>query len=384
MRSYLSRLAIVTLSSLGSLLLGEALLRTVTPIPKRRWALYEYDSILGWKHRPGISEDVPRADGRTIRIDFNERGYRGPILPVEKPAGVRRIVIIGDSFTEALDVPWAQAFPTSLNVELLRSGIGRTETLALGTSSYGTVHEFLVLRNEAMSYAPDLTILQMSVNDFWDNVKDLSYQRRGPWASLTGPAGSLTISPPSAVLDSSVPAYVPWWRELASHLKWNSAIAYRLALLIQPSERIARAGPVGRAALVDPRTDHRFADAKRVTCVLIKTMRDLCERQGVRFAVYINPSTMRYQVPDDARQIYLGNGRTETFRLDGQIENWLFSDVLEYCRIEKITCVWSDDLFESALRDGRNVTVRDDPHWDTEGHRLVATDLAKHIPNWLD
>lgn len=81
---------------------------------------------------------------------------------------------------------------------------------------------------------------------------------------------------------------------------------------------------MGVTVLIDPRTDHRFVDAKRVTCLLIKTMRDRCETHGVRFVVYINPSTMRYQVSDEAHQIYLGNGRTETFRLDGPIENWLF------------------------------------------------------------
>jgi len=39
----------------------------------------------------------------------------------------------------------------------------------------------------------------------------------------------------------------PLVREMASHLKWNSAIAYRLALLTQSStEASARAGPGGR------------------------------------------------------------------------------------------------------------------------------------------
>src|SRR6185503_10484818 len=63
----------------------------------------EYDSLRGWRN-------VPNMVGRyvtkeyTVEMSYNERGYRGPLLPYHKPRGVHRILVLGDSFVEGYTV----------------------------------------------------------------------------------------------------------------------------------------------------------------------------------------------------------------------------------------------------------------------------------------
>ena len=307
MRSWLIRLATVVVSAAGALVVGEVVLRRVTPIPPGQPPLYEHDPVLGWRHKPGVSADYKRPDGRVIRVVINDKGYRGRALPQTKSRGIRRILVLGDSLTEALAVDWPDAYASQLEQHLQASG-GPYEVLALGTSSYGTVHEYLVLRNEGLAYAPDLTILQVCVNDFWDNVQQLSYQRRGPWASVPTPAGPVQITPPSTVREPSLPDPVPPWRRAASDLKWRSAIAYRLALLTDRAffrGRTDRRFPKSESGTrTDPRRDPRFAVAKCVLCLLLREMRDVCLNHGSQFAVYINPSTQRLRNADQIPQTY--------------------------------------------------------------------------------
>ena len=61
-----------------------------------------YHPVRGWTLRPGLRDEAA-FDGR--RLSSNERGYRGAREVSEsKPAGQRRVAVLGDSFTFGEDV----------------------------------------------------------------------------------------------------------------------------------------------------------------------------------------------------------------------------------------------------------------------------------------
>jgi hypothetical protein len=61
------------------------------------------DPVVGKTYEPGYAGDVYVEEcdcGRPLR--FNREGFRGANLPYEKPAGVRRVALIGDSMIAAV------------------------------------------------------------------------------------------------------------------------------------------------------------------------------------------------------------------------------------------------------------------------------------------
>jgi hypothetical protein len=123
-------------------------------------------------HIPG-AEGWYTAEGRSY-IRINASGWHDKERPLAKPAGVTRIAILGDSYTDALQVPEDSAFPAILERTLNNTLPGRYEVLNFGVGGFGTGQELLALRHYALKYAPDAVILAFTiVNDVSDNSRAL-------------------------------------------------------------------------------------------------------------------------------------------------------------------------------------------------------------------
>lgn len=97
-----------------ALIMLEWLIRTFvySPIP------VVYDSVLGWKPAPGVTlVDGSEGFGRT---HLNRQGVRGRDLPAASQGNVRRIVSLGDSFTEAAQVDDNETYCAKLEAKLAR------------------------------------------------------------------------------------------------------------------------------------------------------------------------------------------------------------------------------------------------------------------------
>lgn len=78
------------------------------------------------------------------------------------PSGVRRIAIIGDSFVEALQVPYNE----SLAERLEGAGQGGLQVYRFGISGAPLSHYLAMARHVAQTYHPDMIVLVMVHNDF--------------------------------------------------------------------------------------------------------------------------------------------------------------------------------------------------------------------------
>lgn len=118
-------------------------------------------------------------------IEYNGKGYRGPEVAYEKPDDVYRILIIGDSFVEAIQVPYEQTFQAQLQERLSTHNTPerRYEVVAMGRTGWGTVHETVFYQVEGYKYNADLVVLMFFINDvadnfprfFYPNVNDTNY-----------------------------------------------------------------------------------------------------------------------------------------------------------------------------------------------------------------
>lgn len=129
---------------------------------------------------------IPHAYYRHTKEGFsdgfiNSHGFRDYERTYEKRPGVFRILVLGDSYVEAFQVPLDETFTALLEKSLNGyASSTRFEVLALGQSGFGTADEYLRYMDFGAAYKPDLVILAFFTgNDFRNNSKFLDRDRIG-------------------------------------------------------------------------------------------------------------------------------------------------------------------------------------------------------------
>ncbi|HMO02186.1 MAG TPA: hypothetical protein PKD37_00250 [Oligoflexia bacterium] len=112
------------------------------------------DNLPAWSDRP---RRYFMAEGST---DFRDYAYSD-----QKPAGVFRIAVVGDSYSFAPYMQFTDAFPKVLERMLNLAGSQiKAEVINYGVPAYSTAHE-VALVEKAIRQSADLIILQVTLND---------------------------------------------------------------------------------------------------------------------------------------------------------------------------------------------------------------------------
>jgi GDSL-like Lipase/Acylhydrolase family len=144
---------------------GESLLPLIPPEPYIDNAiLYRKNPTRFYELRPGVDAVVSRA---RIHIHINAQGQRDDLdRPLLKPAGVYRVVVLGDSFTFGGKTPLEQTFGRDLERNLRSlDGPRDYEVINLAVPGYNTEQEMLSLREQGLAYHPDLVVVNFVLND---------------------------------------------------------------------------------------------------------------------------------------------------------------------------------------------------------------------------
>src|SRR5262249_4865122 len=106
----------------------------------------------------------------------NGAGFHDVEHATEKPDDVYRILVLGDSYIEALQVSIEEGFTQRLERELgSRVGGKRIEVINLGVSGSGPPQYYRILEQKGLAYTPDLVIMAvLPDNDFRDSLPALS------------------------------------------------------------------------------------------------------------------------------------------------------------------------------------------------------------------
>ncbi len=116
---------------------------------------------LRFELRPG---GVARAE---VEYRVNGEGLRGPEVAREKPDGVRRVAVLGDSIAFGYWVAEEDAFPRQLESMLneVRGDGPRVEVLDFGVPGYNLAQETEMLRSRALAFEPDVVVVAFCLND---------------------------------------------------------------------------------------------------------------------------------------------------------------------------------------------------------------------------
>jgi hypothetical protein len=119
--------------------------------------------------RPRPTGYAPVDTKRRAMQPRNSRGYRDRERPVAKPAGVRRVVALGDSFAWGASVEFEDAYPQRLERGLNRRRREPWEVVNLALPGMNTVDQAAQLADEGLSYAPDVVLVGYVLNDSEDS-----------------------------------------------------------------------------------------------------------------------------------------------------------------------------------------------------------------------
>ena len=181
-RHWYLRLTLVVVSAALALALAELALRASDF--SYYWALYKRpDPARGWGPPPGV-EAWQRLEGRAL-VRINGAGFRDREHATAKPPNTLRIAVLGDSFTEAVQVPLENTF-WSLLEQRLHDCAGEpqrpVEVINFGVSGYSTAQELLTLRTRVWAFQPDLVLLAFfAANDIVENSRALDRDPLRPY-----------------------------------------------------------------------------------------------------------------------------------------------------------------------------------------------------------
>ena len=206
------------------ILLCEAVLRYYNPgLFQSKYS--EFNPDFGWTEKADFRDYKWMDDQKPVLIEFNKNGYRDIDHIDRKPPKTRRIVVLGDSFSEAVQVNITETYWWRMS-SILNSNQSnyRWETLNFGVGSYGTTQEYLTLCKKAIGYQPDLIVLQMfPLNDICDNSIEAVY--------IGGPQDYYRpyLDPMSGYSDiTQIFPYGNWFRRYFYTFRYSEPLFFRL------------------------------------------------------------------------------------------------------------------------------------------------------------
>ena len=143
-----------------------AIVEVPPPLPRPRytWAPSQR-FFLNYSDQAVLQHDWLDAQGRVpVRINASGLRERDEIQP-EKPAGQRRVVCVGDSFTFGWGIPEERGWVRLLEEELRRSGQD-IRTVNCGAVGTVCIDEYVAgLRHRFAKFQPDVVVLTICLND---------------------------------------------------------------------------------------------------------------------------------------------------------------------------------------------------------------------------
>ena len=119
------------------------------------------DKYVGSLYVSGRTVDLYSDESKkTIEVKSNSLGFRDYEFNLEKPTGIKRIAIFGDSFTDAVQVEESARFSEQLE-NFLNQNLPekKYEVMNFGVAGTGTAQQYKVYQYYAAPFKPDLVIV---------------------------------------------------------------------------------------------------------------------------------------------------------------------------------------------------------------------------------
>ncbi|MBF0357801.1 MAG: SGNH/GDSL hydrolase family protein [Magnetococcales bacterium] len=358
------------------------------------WSLARYpDPITGWSAKPGTT-GWQRLEGDAY-VEINGDGWRDVVHTIKPEPGIFRIAFIGDSFTEAVQIPLEQSYWRLLEGMLPNCptpGVQKKiEILGFAVSGYSTAQEMLVLENKVWKYQPDLIVLAFfSGNDLIENSQVLGGDAMRPVFTLEG--GELKQNM-NFLQSAEYQTTKSWLGRVKWSLITNSRLVQAITLAmhrLQIASKVAKHDETAISNIKDepgvdvrvysPPTTKEWQSSWKTTEAILERMHlEVAEHQAKFLVITLTTGA----------QVHPNQAFREQFKKQLNIPNLFYADerirqignrvgfpvlnlAKDFQQFATNTGIWLHGFKNSGKGVG---------HWNQNGHRLAAERIASYLCN---
>jgi len=327
--------------------------------------LYVVDPKVGHRMKPGLRGVLGNFAEFTTQVRVNQLGIRGPEIGPSRP-GVRRVLVLGDSFTFGMGVEEQDAFPAQIAAELGRRGV-HSEGINAGIGGYGVPDEVRWFEQYGREIHPDVLVLGIFTgNDLQDAAPD-----RPPAFVSHG-----ELLDKAELSRSSVFHWLYQHSQLFALVKYSlpAPIDRTIRRTLHMPEPSAIRGLREEMALYDPRNRARAERGGVASEAAIRRLLAMAETDHAVVVALLLPSKLQ---ADDAewngalRQLGLAPSQA-----DRMLPNEIFSGVLARCGVPALDLT---PTLSEALRHGEVDFFTRDQHYTVAGNRRIAREAARFL-----
>lgn len=320
---------------------------------------FQYDEMLGWADKPNV-EGVHVQKEWNTQIRINSKGLRDQDYDYKKPEGIKRIVVLGDSFTWGYGVEEYERFTEVLENSLLENW----QVINLGNPGYGNDQELLIFKNEGVKYNPDLVVVAFYMNDIADNLAIGDHDMPRPLFVLDGDDKLIltNVSFPRKGednddnLEENVILFLSFKRFMAHHSHVYAFISDRI---VHSQNLLNLFKKIG---IADKRTMHRGEQALKhrielnphgwnLTRAILEEMDAVAKTNNSKTMIIIIPTR---------EQVY---------------KNWdsdINGALVDFGKENNISVLDLLPEFREHAKNGEQLYFKIDRHWNANGHKLAA------------
>jgi len=133
--------------------------------------VYQHHEKLGHTFRPGAVGFMSRHGEIFSEVRINASGFRDFDYPAQKPAGIFRIAMIGDSFVTGNHLALEKTFPKVMEKKFRKNQGLKIEVLNFGVDGFGPREERLLFDLAVKAFQPDLVVQCIFPFNDVDDVK---------------------------------------------------------------------------------------------------------------------------------------------------------------------------------------------------------------------
>lgn len=274
---------LLVLATVFAVVVAEVFVRVVMPFGT---ATAHQDSYGLFMHYPGITRYLPRHDQR---ITINSAGMRDREHSLEKADGTFRILVLGDSFMEAYQVAFEDAFSSLIERGLNERAPDRVEieVINAGVSGWGTDDQLRYLTRYGLEYEPDFVLVAMTLhNDVSDNLRQY-------WRTIRD----------GQLVDRNRPP-LPWLEYKVLQFKAFLSVRFQVVQLWRQVRRGAESNQTNdelNAHVLDLFREpgpERIQYGYQLTELLLEEMASVTRENGIPMALVLLP--IEYQLSDES------------------------------------------------------------------------------------
>ncbi|KAA3607037.1 MAG: SGNH/GDSL hydrolase family protein [Calditrichaeota bacterium] len=327
---------------------------------------------------------------------INSKGIRDYEYEYEKSKNTYRILVFGDSYTEAMQVDLDSSFTKILERKLneyTSNPLVKYEVLNMGMSGYGTANSYKLYTSEGIKYNADLVILAfLTGNDFRNNSKELDQSTSRPYFFLDA-NGKLKedLSYKKNIEQRLTPI-----RNTFRILKNKS---YLVSLIIQRKDLLFNQEKKNQAKILDPSEKMNFRndwkvylkeppevweEAFNTTFEIIKKFKNSVNENGSKFLLVTltNSAQISDKLSDDLDR-GLGKDKYDLERPDKMLQKYSEENGITMLNLLKEfnQRYQKEGVYFHGFEDNGGKGC--DCHWNYDGHRLAGEILYNHLKNNL-